>query len=82
MKRGLRNADGTGVPGVTGYISNVHGYVVSEGDKVPNRTYFLRGYDINDLVDHVVTEEPLASKNRLSAHGRSSTISSWRRFVR
>ena len=33
VKRGLRNADGTGVlAGVTN-ISNVHGYVVSEGDK-------------------------------------------------
>ena len=37
IKRGLRNADGTGVVvGVTN-ISNVHGYVVSEGDKVPDR---------------------------------------------
>ena len=33
VKRGLRNADGTGVlAGLTG-ISNVHGYVMSDGEK-------------------------------------------------
>ena len=58
VKRGLRNADGTGVlAGVTN-ISNVHGYVVSEGDKVPDRGRLsYRGYSINDLVDHVVAED-------------------------
>ena len=57
VKRGLRNADGTGVVvGVTN-ISNVHGYVVSEGDKVPDEGRLsYRGYSINDLVDHVVEE--------------------------
>lgn len=57
IKRGLRNADGTGVVvGVTN-ISNVHGYVVSEGDKVPDRgRVSYRGYSISDLVDHAVAE--------------------------
>lgn len=57
IKRGLRNADGTGVVvGVTN-ISNVHGYVVSEGDKVPDRGRLsYRGYSISDLVDHDVAE--------------------------
>lgn len=57
IKRGLRNADGTGVVvGVTN-ISNVHGYVVSEGDKVPDRGRLsYRGYSIFDLVDHAVAE--------------------------
>ncbi len=57
IKRGLRNADGTGVVvGVTN-ISNVHGYYVSEGDKVPDRGRLsYRGYSISDLVDHVVAE--------------------------
>lgn len=56
-KRGLRNADGTGVVvGVTN-ISNVHGYVVSEGDKVPDRGRLsYRGYSISDLVDHAAAE--------------------------
>lgn len=57
IKRGLRNADGTGVVvGVTN-ISNVHGYVVSEGDKVPDRGRLsYRGYSISGLVDHAVAE--------------------------
>ena len=57
IKRGLRNADGTCfVVGVTN-ISNVHGYVVSEGDKVPDRGRLsYRGYSISDLVDHAVAE--------------------------
>ena len=57
IKRGLRNADGTGVVvGVTN-ISNVHGYVVSEGDKVPDHGRLsYRGYSISDLVDHAVAE--------------------------
>lgn len=57
IKRGLRNADGTGVVvGVTN-ISNVHGYVVSEGAKVPDRGRLsYRGYSISDLVDHAVAE--------------------------
>ena len=57
IKRGLRNADGTGVVvGVTN-ISNVHGYIVSEGDKVPDRGRLsYRGYSISDLVDHAVAE--------------------------
>lgn len=57
VKRGLRNADGTGViAGVTN-ISNVHGYVVCDGDRTPDRGRLsFRGYDIHDLVDHVVSE--------------------------
>jgi citrate synthase len=51
VKRGLRNEDGTGVvAGVTG-ISNVHGYVFSDHEMVPdegNLTY--RGYSIVDLL--------------------------------
>ncbi len=51
VKRGLRNADGSGVlAGVTN-ICNVHGYVLNEGEKCPDEgKLVLRGYDINDLV--------------------------------
>ncbi len=51
VKRGLRNADGTGVVAGLTRICNVHGYVLSEGEKVPVKgelTY--RGYSIDDLV--------------------------------
>ncbi|MEG0072239.1 MAG: citrate/2-methylcitrate synthase [Raoultibacter sp.] len=51
VKRGLRNADGTGViAGVTN-ISNVHGYVVSDGDKKPDDGVLsFRGYNVSDLL--------------------------------
>lgn len=51
IKRGLRNNDGSGViAGVTN-ISNVHGYVMSEGGKVPEEGKLtFRGYDIYDLL--------------------------------
>jgi len=52
VKRGLRNADGTGViAGVTN-ISNVHGYVISEGVKRAEEGSLLyRGYELYDLLD-------------------------------
>lgn len=51
VKRGLRNAEGSGViVGVTN-ISNVHGYLMSEGDKIPDEGRLtFRGYDIYDLL--------------------------------
>lgn len=51
VKRGLRNDDGTGVlAGLTG-ISNVHGYVMSDGEKVADTGELrLRGYDLYDLL--------------------------------
>ena len=73
IKRGLRNADGTGVVvGVTN-ISNVHGYVVSEGDKVPDRGRLsYRGYSISDLVDHAVAKTVSASRKRHTCLWRAS----------
>jgi len=51
VKRGLRNSDGTGVlVGLTG-IGSVHGYMISESEKVPVQGQLLyRGIDVNDLV--------------------------------
>lgn len=54
IKRGLRNADGTGVlAGVTN-ICNVHGYVMNEGEKqnIDGELYF-RGYNLYDIVKGV-----------------------------
>ena len=51
VKRGLRNADGTGVlVGLTG-IGNVHGYIISESEKVavPGQLFY-RGINVNDLI--------------------------------
>ena len=51
VKRGLRNADGTGVvAGITG-IANVHGYVISDNEKLADKgSLRLRGYEIDDLL--------------------------------
>ena len=51
VKRGLRNADGTGVLVGLTTIGYVHGYVVDEGEKqaVPGQLFY-RGIDVNDLV--------------------------------
>lgn len=51
VKRGLRNKDGTGVLVGLTTIGNVHGYVVSEGEKtaVPGQLFY-RGIDVVDLV--------------------------------
>ena len=51
VKRGLRNSDGTGVIAGLTNICNVHGYVVSEGEKSPIEGQLIyRGYNINDIV--------------------------------
>ena len=52
VKRGLRNADGSGVVAGLTSVCNVHGYVMNEGEKEPidgELTY--RGINIRDLVD-------------------------------
>ena len=57
VKRGLRNPDDTGVMAGLTIICNVHGYVVADGVRVPDKgklTY--RGIDINDIVSACVKE--------------------------
>ena len=51
VKRGLRNADGTGVVAGITKVCNVHGYLISEGERIPHDgelTY--RGYNVESLV--------------------------------
>jgi citrate synthase len=51
VKRGLRNADGTGVLVGLTRIGDVHGYIIDEGEKkaVAGKLYY-RGIDVEDLV--------------------------------
>ena len=51
VKRGLRNDDGSGVLVGLTTIGNVHGYVMSEGEKqaVPGELYY-RGINVKDIV--------------------------------
>lgn len=51
VKRGLRNADGTGVVAGLTNIANVHGYVVSDNEKIADEGALrYRGYDVYDLL--------------------------------
>ncbi|MCL2508334.1 MAG: citrate/2-methylcitrate synthase [Oscillospiraceae bacterium] len=51
VKRGLRNADGTGVMAGLTRICSVDGYYVSDGERVPRDGRLIyRGYDLCDIV--------------------------------
>ena len=58
VKRGLRNANGTGVVVGLTNIGEVNGYTVNENrEKVPAEgTLYYRGYDIYDLVRNIANE--------------------------
>ena len=51
VKRGLRNADGTGVLVGLTRIGDVHGYIIDEGEKVAvDGKLYYRGIDVEDIV--------------------------------
>lgn len=53
VKRGLRNADGTGVLAGLTAIGEVHGYIMDEGTKTPVEGKLrYRGIDVEDIVAH------------------------------
>lgn len=57
VKRGLRNADGSGVVAGVTNLSLVHGYVLYEGEKSPDEgKLFYRGYDVESLIEGYVKE--------------------------
>jgi citrate synthase len=58
VKRGLRNADGTGVVAGLTLIGNVHGYLLDEGEKMPvegQLTY--RGLNVAEIVASCLAED-------------------------
>jgi citrate synthase len=58
VKRGLRNADGTGVLVGLTEIGDVHGYIIDEKEKIPvDGRLRYRGIDIKDLVRGFQTEK-------------------------
>lgn len=58
VKRGLRNADGSGVVAGLTRISDVHGYNKVDGKVVPDQGKLtLRGYSIEDLVNNTQAED-------------------------
>ncbi len=51
VKRGLRNADGTGVLAGVTRVSNVHGYIINEYERVPCEGELqYRGINVNDII--------------------------------
>jgi citrate synthase len=57
VKRGLRNADGTGVLVGLTRVGDVHGYIIDEGEKVAvDGKLYYRGIDVEDIV-RVAAEE-------------------------
>lgn len=58
VKRGLRNADGTGVLVGLTRIGDVHGYILDEGERVAvDGKLYYRGVDVEDLVRAAATEK-------------------------
>jgi citrate synthase len=57
VKRGLRNADGTGVLVGLTRIGDVHGYILDEGEKMPvEGKLYYRGIDVEDIAATAVAE--------------------------
>ncbi|MDR2257933.1 MAG: citrate/2-methylcitrate synthase [Treponema sp.] len=58
VKRGLRNADGTGVLVGLTRIGDVHGYIIDEGEKVGiDGKLYYRGIDVADIVKTAAAEK-------------------------
>ncbi len=58
VKRGLRNADGSGVLAGLTTVGEVHGYVMDEGNKAPiHGTLRYRGIDVKDIVENCQREK-------------------------
>lgn len=57
VKRGLRNADGTGVMAGLSRICSVEGYYIDDGEKVPKEGKLVyRGIDMTEIVDNCQKE--------------------------
>ncbi len=58
VKRGLRNADGTGVMAGITQIGNVRGYYMQDGEKMPMEgKLFYRGINVEELIDGFVAAD-------------------------
>ncbi len=52
VKRGLRNEDGTGVMAGLTKICRVHGYMIEDGDKIPDKGRLIyRGIDVENIIN-------------------------------
>lgn len=57
VKRGLRNADGTGVMAGVTRVCSVEGYYIEDGEKIPKEGHLTyRGIDMESIVDACIAE--------------------------
>ena len=57
VKRGLRNADGSGVVAGLTRICNVHGYLISDGERIPDEGELIyRGVNVEDIINGCVKD--------------------------
>ena len=57
VKKGLRNADGTGVMAGLTRISSVDGYYIDDGERVPKEgQLYFRGFKMSEIVEHCQLE--------------------------
>jgi citrate synthase len=60
VKRGLRNDDGTGVRAGLTLIGNVTGYIMQDGEKLPQEGKLIyRGIDVEELIKGFIAEDRL-----------------------
>ncbi len=58
VKRGLRNSDGTGVVAGLTRVCNVHGYVIEDGERVPDAGKLVyRGISVADIIEGCEKED-------------------------
>lgn len=84
VKRGLRNQDGSGVVAGITHISNVHGYNMVDGIKVPDEGSFtIRGYELYDLLGSPTSDKRFRFEEicYLLLIGKLPSVSELERFI-
>ena len=70
VKRGLRNADGTGVMAGITQIGNVQGYFIQDGERVPmDGRLIYRGINVEDLIQGFTSEVSKGAGSRSETEG-------------
>lgn len=83
VKRGLRNADGTGVMAGLTRVCSVDGYYINDGERVPKEGRLIyRGIDMNDIIEGCQKENRFGFEEVvwLLLFGSSPTIGQLERF--
>ena len=83
VKRGLRNADGTGVMAGVTQIGNVQGYYMQDGERVPMEGRLIyRGINVADLIDGFMSENRFGYEETayLLLFGSLPTVGQLRQF--